>query len=126
MEDIISTQELDSHSHINDLHHSHIRINGVGYNEAEALAHIISKLQVKLQSLIIREELDLYHNSDKYAIAEHDDSNSVFIDGINYIFERKPIHIGDTIVSDGKTIVYDATIDDVDDIGNVVISFYAS
>lgn len=45
----------------------------------------------------------------------------VTLNGIEYTYERKEIHIGDTIITDNLDSVYEASINDADDIGNVVI-----
>lgn len=45
----------------------------------------------------------------------------VTLNGIEYTYERKEIHIGDTIITDNLDSVYEASIHDADDIGNVVV-----
>lgn len=46
----------------------------------------------------------------------------VTLNNIEYTYQRKEIHIGDTIVTDNLDGVYEASIHDADDIGNVVVS----
>ena len=44
---------------------------------------------------------------------------TITIEGVVYNTEKKPIRIGDTVIRDG--IIYEATIADADDIGEVVV-----
>lgn len=46
----------------------------------------------------------------------------VTLNNIEYSYQRKEIHIGDTIITDNLDNVYEASINDADDIGNVVVS----
>lgn len=45
----------------------------------------------------------------------------ITLNNIEYTYQRKEIHIGDTIITDSLDNVYEASIHDADDIGNVVI-----
>lgn len=46
----------------------------------------------------------------------------ITLNNIEYTYQRKEIHIGDLIVTDNLDGVYEASIADADDIGNVVIN----
>lgn len=46
----------------------------------------------------------------------------IILNNIEYTYQEKEIHIGDLIVTDKLDGVYEASIHDADDIGNVVIS----
>jgi cell shape-determining protein MreC len=44
----------------------------------------------------------------------------ITLNNIEYTYQRKEIHIGDLIITDNLDNVYEASIHDADDIGNVV------
>ena len=46
----------------------------------------------------------------------------ITLNNIEYTYQRKEIHIGDLIITDNLDNVYEASIHDADDIGNVVIN----
>ena len=46
----------------------------------------------------------------------------ITLKNIEYTYQRKEIHIGDLIITDNLDGVYEASIEDADNIGNVVIS----